>query len=524
MKPPALCLLLVLIGAALGRVAATWPVYTPTYDEPYHLAGGMQWLDQQVYQYGQMHPPLARVAVALGPYLSGYHSQNRTEIWDEGNAILNQKSQQQRAIVLARAGVLPFLVLAILVVFAWARWLAGDAVALLAVLAFTCVPPVLAHSGLATTDAAAMATIAACLYALLRWLESPTWPRTAGLGVAAGLALLAKMSSLIYLPIAGAVFLASWISAGNRVSFHLRRTVPALAIAFLVLWSGYRFSVGPVRADLSGKVTSASAPVYPAPEFLSGFMQMLGENAKGRRSFLLGERYIGGRWYYFPVALAVKTPLPFVFLAGLGSIILLKVSVRRRPAAAPMLGAGVILLTALPARLNIGVRHVLPIFPMLAICAGVGMYQLWSWRRHPSAGRLLSVGLASWLVIESVRAHPDYLPYFNQLAGKHPENVLVSGDLDWGQDLGRLVDTLRLRHIQHISLAYFGKVDLTRQGLPPFTEVRANRPVTGWIAASIYCLQLGEQRGSFDAYAWLRSYTPVARVGQTIRLYYITPN
>ncbi len=519
--PLTLSLLTVL---ALGRVAATWHVYSPTYDEPYHLAGGVQWLDQGVYLYGEMHPPLARVAMAVGPYLDGYRTQGQAETWTEGIAIINQHSRPARAIALARAGILPFLFLAIMIVFAWTRWIAGDVAGLLAVLAFTSVPPVLAHSGLATTDAAATATIAATLYALVRWLDRPSAASTGWLGVAAGLALLAKMSALLYLPVAGTAILFAWISAGNLVRPYFGRALAAGFITFLTLWAGYRFSVGPIHLEPPGQpVVSKTAASYPAPEFPRGFHQMLGENAKGRRSYLLGKLTHGGRWYYFPIALGVKTPIPFLLLAGIGGATLLGMARRRRLDAAPVLAAGAILITALPANLNIGVRHILPIYPMLAICAGVGVQRLWRWGRPQFAGALVAVALSGWLVTESVRAHPDYLPYFNQLAGNHPERILVSGDLDWGQDLGRLVDTLRARKIQHLSLSYFGKADLSKQGLPPFTELQPNTPVTGWVAASVYSLWLGAQGGQYDAYAWLRRHTPVARVGRSILLYYIDP-
>jgi hypothetical protein len=132
--------------------------------------------------------------------------------------------------------------------------------------------------------------------------------------------------------------------------------------------------------------------------------------------------------------------------------------------------------------------------------------------------------LAGWLVLESARAHPDYLPYFNQIAGDHPERILVDSDLDWGQDLRRLADTLRARKVPHVSLSYHGKVDLSKQGLPPFTVLPDYTPVTGWVAASEYRLLLGQYGGRYDPFAWLLKHTPVTRVGHSIRLYYIEPD
>jgi hypothetical protein len=538
-------LLIVLTSIALLRVAATWQVYSPTFDEPAHLAAGMEWLDRGTYRYEEMHPPLARVAVALGPWLDGLHSEGQTGIWREGNAILNQRGDQTHVLALARAGILPFLLLAILVVFAWASSLAGDAAGLLAVLAFTSVPPVLAHAGLATTDAAAMGTIAFAIYSTLRWVERPGLRRTVVLGVAVGLALLAKISALIYLPAGLIVVLLAWRSAGNPVHPYVGGALVAGLVALLVIWAGYRFSVGPVnegRANEPAAVTTAALarrpsdlkrgiaavlrmPVFPAPGYVRGVLDLKRENRTGeRKNYLLGEPILEGRWSFFPVALGVKTPLPFLLLAGIGAIALAVAARTRRSALVAPLAAAAMLAAAMAANINIGVRHVLPMYPLLAVCAGVGILTLWN-RHSPGrlriAGRLTAIGLTGWLVVESLLAHPDYLPYFNQLAGRHPERVLLDSDLDWGQDLGRLADTLRARRVPHLWITYHGKVDLSRQGLPPYTELPPDHPVTGWVAASLFRLALGSQGGSLDAYAWLRRYQPVARVGHSILLYYI---
>ncbi|HEY9444036.1 MAG TPA: glycosyltransferase family 39 protein, partial [Gemmatimonadales bacterium] len=300
--------LAVLCLIALTRVALTWRVYTPTFDEPAHIAAGMEWLDRGAYRYEEMHPPLARVADALGPWVAGLHSEGQAGIRREGNAILNQRGDQARALALARAGALPFLLLAILVVFAWARSLAGDAAGLLAVLAFTSVPPVLAHAGLATTDAAAMGTIALAVYSMLRWLERPGLHATLRLGLAVGLALLAKMSAVVFLPAAFVVALLAWRTAGNPLASHLGGALVAGVVALLVIWAGYRFSIGPINerattpgvaaspaqagpGSLKGRVAAIfRMPIFPAPEYVRGIREIRGKNRIGeRRNYLLGE-------------------------------------------------------------------------------------------------------------------------------------------------------------------------------------------------------------------------------------------
>lgn len=168
-----LCVLL-LAGIGAVRIIATYSVFSQTYDEPAHIAAGMQWLDKGLYTYETLHPPLARVAVAFLPFLDGLRSmgQNDTwqEMWRDGNEILHARGSYYWNLALARLGVLPFFLLATGVVWGWSRRLFGNTTALLATILFTTLPPILAHSGLATTDMALTATFAADLHA-----ESPAW-------------------------------------------------------------------------------------------------------------------------------------------------------------------------------------------------------------------------------------------------------------------------------------------------------------------------------------------------------------
>jgi hypothetical protein len=130
--------------------------------------------------------------------------------------------------------------------------------------------------------------------------------------------------------------------------------------------------------------------------------------------------------------------------------------------------------------------------------------------------------LLAWQLVASFRSHPDYLAYFNELGGEHPERILVDSDLDDGQDLKRLADTLRSRHVPVVWLAYAGSATVAEHGLPPVRWLQPHQRVTGWVAASLYSIKLGSlDRPGHDDFAWLEEYTPVARVGRSIRLYYI---
>jgi len=186
--------------------------------------------------------------------------------------------------------------------------------------------------------------------------------------------------------------------------------------------------------------------------------------------------------------------------------------------------AGAILLALIPSRVNIGLRHALAVYPLLSAVAAYGVSRLWQLKPHLPARSLL-VGLLAWQVVDSVRAAPDFVAYFNELAPGPPEQYLVDSDLDWGQDLHRLADTLRARGIGQVALAYNGSADPGAVGIEGYRWLRPFTRDTGWIAVSVFALEVGIwNQPTWDDYAWLRSRQPVARAGRSILLYRVVPD
>jgi len=161
-RPTLIFLLLTAIGVA--RIASTYRAMAQTSDETPNIACGMQYLDLGQYSYGAFHPPIARLAMAVGPYLYGARSQKQADRWHEGNAVLNSAARPAKALTLARIGILPFFILACTVVWLWGRKLLGDWGGLAPVFVFTNLPPVLAHAGLATMDMAVGAGVCTAFY------------------------------------------------------------------------------------------------------------------------------------------------------------------------------------------------------------------------------------------------------------------------------------------------------------------------------------------------------------------------
>ena len=526
-RPTLIFLLLTAIGVA--RIAATYRGMAQTSDETPNIGCGMQYLDLGRYDYGAFHPPLARIAIAVGPYLYGARSQKQPDRWHEGNAVLNSAPRPARALTLARVGILPFFILACTVVWLWAKRLLGEWGALAPVFLFTNIPPVLAHAGLATMDMAVGAGICAALYAFWRWIEEPTPRRSVALAAGLAIALLSKFSSLMLLP---PCMLAIMCLAWKR---GRRRNWLWVPIVFLFVWAAYRFSVGTItehvasdaaaQGGLLGKLPqpllrALETIPLPAPQILDGLWQVHNHIDGGHTAFLLGRHAFHGWWYFFPVALAVKTPIALLLLVVLGAF---AAAQRGSPPALriPPILAALILLINLPTSLNIGVRYMLPLFPLLALTGGIGA--VWLWRRARWAVALLFL----WMAVSAALAHPDYLAYFNEFAAAHPERVLVDSDLDWGQDMNRLVSELRARNVPYLHMACLYTGDDARLALPAWDSLEPYQPVTGWVAVSYtmrenYGWMVAQQRGRPDlAYAWLDRYQPVTRVGKSILLYRI---
>ena len=515
---------LALVVLASIRIAATYTVFNHTSDEPAHIACGMEWLADGTYRWEPQHPPLARVATAIGPYLLGIRSQHtpRNALFGfskEGTAILYAGHHYDLTLSLARLGILPFFWACCAVVYWWGKRYFGAAAAVTAVFLFTFLPTILAHSGLATTDIAHTATMAGAFLLGAIWLEDPTPPKAAWFGVALGLMVLSKFSCLLFFP-AGCAFGLAWYWVRERPRFAalismLKARIPtlglALAIGLLLIWAGYRFHVG----------DSGIAHLrLPAPELYAGIRQVSQHNAEGHDSFLLGKRGNTGFWYFYPVAIAFKTPIAFLILMAVGFVMMFRKEARFGPLWIPLAFAVGILLPAAFSRITIGVRHVMPVYISFALVSAMALLRM----LELSATRkwLLAVcgALVLWLAVSSLASHPDYLPYFNELAGSEPEKILADSDLDWGQDLKRLSARLREGGATEVSFDKYIIGDWEKEhGFPKIYPLNQMSPRVGWNAIGVGLWK--ESR----LVLWPDWTKPHERVGKSILLWYFpAPN
>jgi hypothetical protein len=532
-------LALLMLGIMSARIVQTHKIFSGTYDESTHIASGVELLTLHRYTYSLNHTPIARVSAAIGPVLAGARFpatpslaaaiDSSPSLPAAADSVMHSGPGYRRNLELGRRGIVPFFILSGLFLFFWARRIAGDSVAVVAVFLFSLTPPILAHSGLVTTDAAAMASFTALMFAFQVWLEQPASLRRAlWLGIASGAAVGSKLSAIPFFGGSVAVILLAQFVYQKRDPAFLLRTEPRIifrrlaaagAVALITLYATYGFTIG-------------RALGFPAPlsEFVLGLMLLLRHNVDGNAGYLLGEFYVGRRWLFFPVGIAVKTPIPLLIVAVTGIVFAVNKWWNRKGMAwfFPIAAIAAPLAVACASRINLGTRHILPIFPAMALLGGIG--GVWMFRRAQT-GRMVAVLLAFWMLLGTWRAHPDYIAYFNELAANDPGAILIESDLDWGQDLERLADTVRARGITSLSIAYYGYSDRLNQLFPNARLVGPNelRP-TGWFAVSEtryrrgwIPLLSGKIVAPPDSLTWLRQYKPIAWAGKSIRLYFVPP-
>ncbi len=457
-------LLLLLFAQAVSDI----PALSVTVDEPVHALTGYSILRTGDLRLLEDHPPL--IEMWLGwPLLLSPEIPHPAEVpsWQSGNRRLFayddywwQPVANGDWLFPARfTNVLLSLLLGALL-YRWATDWFGSRAGLLALGLFACDPNVLAHASLATLDLGVTALIFATLYSFQRCLRHPTTTRVTGAGLLLGLALSAKISAAPLPPLTAALMLI-WGFQRWEKKMLLRRLALFAGSAFLALWAAHLFQIG-FTPELPFRV--------PAPTYWHSFFRV-GQDASGgaRYSFLLGDLYQGGRWYYFPVALLLKTPLPTLLLSVAALIKLWRW---------PLPFWQLILLSAFPisyllvsiaANINIGYRHILSIVPFLYLGIGSLAAHLGTapagesakfhsgigWKITRYASRYVLPALLLWQCGGTLAVAPYHLTFFNELAGG-PANgwrYLSDSNVDWGQSLKAVQRYLAQQTLERVYLS-----------------------------------------------------------------------
>jgi 4-amino-4-deoxy-L-arabinose transferase-like glycosyltransferase len=487
-----------------------------TYDEPQHIALGLEaWRDGRFQKFIQT-PPLARLWCTL-PLLSRKWQMN-LEFLPAGFRLHGVQPDVMALTSRARAMNLGLGVLLGLLLWLTATKLFSDGAANFVLALFAFCPSLIAHFSLATTDGAATLLVFAAAVQLVRWKNAPRWKATLICGVVLGLLLLTKMSTL---PMFGLAVLWMLVLVSNRVSCNPRnwnwgKATAAVVVAFVIFWSGYFFHLsrltireGTLTATFPNWTTEIVKPTHsrlnislpvPAGEYVAGFRDLAFVNAHGQPAFFLGHVSLKGGWKtYFPVAILLKWPLVLIALAATGILLVLTRRIKL-PADLWILSSfpAFYLLLAVFARLNYGERHVLPVYPFALLFAAA----VWQKFSQNGLGRFVFLTLVALNAADVLRYAPDYLSYFQICVPPSTSYRLLSdSNLDWGQGLL----ALRKYELEHpneqLSLAYFGSVDPAVYGVRART-LAEDAQATGTVVIGATNLS-GQFLKNPDAYHWL---------------------
>jgi len=493
---------------------------SPTFDEAPHLYSGVTYWRLGDYRMnpenGNFPQRWAALPVAMSNATLPDHDNaawRQSEFWPLADRFFYfEGNDLQEMLMRGRAMIVALGVLLGVVIYAWSRMIFGRTGALLSLAVYCLSPSMLAHGSLITSDFAAAAFFTSSLLALWMLLHRVTWLTLGASVLSMGLMFLSKMSGALLVPM-GVMLVAVRLTSSQPIKVNLfgRREVAGrlkqaslcaglvvvhvLGVALLI-WAafGFRYAAmsDPTAADqlrrswdalitdgdkvrfLELRVVALVRDLRLLPEaYLYGFCYIF-KNALTREAFLSGEYALKGFTWYFPITVAIKTPLAvwaLLLLAGAAAVLRWAgVGESQRASFCHRMWRGLYQTAPLWALLvvywwfsigtvmNIGERHLLPTYPPMFILAGGAAW--WLTQRR-LASRAMVAALVVWLAVETLLIWPHHLSYFNQFVGgpKHAYRVVVDSSLDWGQDLKTLkrwLDDRELPKRHRVYFSYFG--------------------------------------------------------------------
>jgi len=557
----ALLVILVLqLALSISRETQTW-------DEACHIyAGYRQWTHLD-FGLNPEHPPLVKflaTAPLLGHSLKVPSLQDRffkEQAFLAGRDFLYANHADWILFRVRMAASLLTVLLGLLI-FAAGYEMFGTGPAFVALALFVFEPTVLAHGAMVTTDMGMACFLFATVYAFYRYLKKPTGWRLAVTAIAAGLTLATKHSGILLPPILMLLALVDVVRPFNAADSNLAMTrgkrTWRLALALILvgviavgmLWASYGFRyqarpegdklsppleeyAGHLKGALNAGVIRTLAHWRLLPEsYLYGLADVK-VIAEFSPSYLLGHVYRHGVWFYFPIAFVIKATLALLFLLFLLPVALaLRRLTKGREVLFLAIPAAIYLAVGMASELNIGVRHMLPVYPSLVL---LGAAAGWSFLGRNRIGCAVLVALMAFNVASSAPCFPAYFAHSNELWGGPSQTYryLSDSNADWGQQLKTIRRYLEQRKIQDCWFVYFADIvaDYRYYGIPckplptiaslwlqPLTDAPAAIDGTVLISASTLSgYEFGP--GELNPYIQFQKLRPVAVIDYGVFVY-----
>ncbi len=538
-------LLLVLFSLSLSSMLTK----SATYDETSHLPSGYLYLKTSDFSFHNHNPPLIKILAAV-PLLAMDINLDKERyakikgLEDIGLEFMNNNAQDYRKIFFY--GRLMILVIGLFggfIVFAWARKIYGYPAGCAALFFYSLSPNILAHSHFVTSDLGSAVFILAALYFFSRWLKrGMSAGDTILSGVLLGCAELTKFSAL---PLYGILIIYFFY---YYFKYALpRKSIVSLAAIFLIsiiiINAGYLFdgTFTPIgtfefKTQFLNSIQNILPSSVPMPlpyEYVSGFDVTKADAYQGYYQFFMGMRSVtSGWWYYYPVAFLLKVPIAFILALSL------LVIVRCRERLSGFKDDEVLMLIMLSVyavtfilaiKINIGLRYMLPLFPVLHILAS----RLVIVKINDKVRLLVLAAVLIFYGAATLNVHPHYLSFFNSFAGgpENGYNYLIDSNIDWGQDLPLLKKYMDDQEMDEIKLAYFGTADPGVYGIKFTPLKREDRGVRAAVSVNYYqgypprmLYNNKPLYGLPDYYSYLHDYPIVDRVGYSLLIFDIPPD
>jgi 4-amino-4-deoxy-L-arabinose transferase-like glycosyltransferase len=502
-------LLVVSAGFFLGfGIHEAW-LDSPTFDEPVYVSAGLAGVLHHDLTFNEEHPVLPKVLAALPVLLvhpvlpaNGHWNSNDERAYSATFLKAQRKAGTLRAVTFS-SRLIPLLesVALAVVLFALGRDLFGRAAGALAGSLWLLSPFVVGLSHLDILDVSFALAVAAWSWVLLRWLRQPTTRRTVVLALVTGAAVLTDVTGLI---LVGLAVIAILMTSGRSGLRHgLRQSGLLLLVTWVFVWAVY--------GALDPRVLLDPTIVLPAP-YLSGMSFLLHNDTVPGPGYLLGVAWMGGRWWYWPGGLVLKTVPTTLLLLVVGPFgwIWLDRSTRRQASFVLALPALCLLAFTVLLPRDIGLRYLLPVLALwlVAACSVVRLARRPTMKSFVVGSAVVVAGLSTAL------SAPNSLAWVTPPFGP-AYRVVTNSDVDWGQGFYRLQAWSAGKHPW---VAYFGPRGLGADSIPNTRRLLGTAPdrIDGWVAVSATDLTSSERK----PLAWLRSYCPVGDLGGSILLYY----
>jgi hypothetical protein len=526
---------------------------TQTWDEGIHISAGYQYLTRGDFTWNVEHPPLVKMIAALPLTMMGLTASTigadgkpKSQI-DLGIDFLYRNRRPVDTILfVARC---PNILLTLLFTPALAWWVRrrwGPAAGLLAAALCAFDPNLIAHGRYVTTDYPVTVFFFFTCVLWTEYLESGGGRRLLAAAAAFAIAMIVKFSAILLVPPVVILYAVCWIR--RPAGFRLLRAAGALtalagataAAVMLIYWPDTVRCLGggvPLLFQVAKRENAVGEMLYlagralhlPAHAWFYGLNAVAEHNSGGHESYLLGMRSTSGWWYYFPVVFGVKSTLTAMAATLVVAVGGAWVLVRRGWSAVTPMALGLAVppvlyfLFSMSSGINIGMRHILPIYPFLYTGAAA-MLSGWLAGRWRRAAAVAMLALAAGQIAECASIYPDYLAFFNAAVGgpgRGPEYLLDS-NIDWGQDGKKLSRWLRDHGTNHARIFGFGNTQLAYYGV---REDGWPLPLdqAGWDAIDDYCaVNVTPFHGVYvplNLLTPLRMREPVAKVGWSIYIY-----